>query len=63
MTADNNDGTFTAYFTPESIEPYNVELKFGGALVPNGCWTMTVSDDDGANGGKYSECEMLANIC
>ena len=41
----NDDGTSTAYYTPKASGPVNVELRFGGQLIPNGKYTHEVSFD------------------
>ncbi|VDN96536.1 unnamed protein product [Rodentolepis nana] len=37
----NDDGTSTAYFIPKEKGPVQVELRFGGQLIPNGKYTQT----------------------
>ena len=39
----NDDGTSTAYYTPKAPGPVNVELRYGGQLIPNGKYTQEVS--------------------
>ncbi|KAL5112591.1 Filamin-A [Taenia crassiceps] len=36
----NDDGTSTAYFLPKETGPVQVELRFGGQLIPNGKYTQ-----------------------
>jgi filamin len=39
---DRGDGTFTISFTPQFPGDYTIEIKFGGNLVPQGEYTITV---------------------
>ena len=41
---DKGDGTFTISFTPQFPGDYTIEIKFGGNLVPEGFYTVQVSD-------------------
>lgn len=38
----NEDGTSTAYFIPKEPGQIQVELRFGGQLIPNGKYTQEV---------------------
>lgn len=38
----NDDGTTTAYFTPKEKGPVQVELRYGGQLIPSGKYTQEV---------------------
>lgn len=40
---EQDDGTFSIAFTPQSPGPYTIEIKFGGEVIPNGSYTVQVS--------------------
>lgn len=39
---DNQDGTFTCYYTVKDAGEYTLSIKFGGQPVPEGFYTFTV---------------------
>lgn len=39
---DNGDKTFSIYYTVKDAGDYTISIKFGGELVPGGCYTFTV---------------------
>lgn len=40
---DNEDGTFSIYYTVKDAGDYTLSVKFGGQPVPDGFYTFTVS--------------------
>ncbi|CAH8854640.1 unnamed protein product [Trichobilharzia szidati] len=46
-TEDNGDGSTCVYYTPTQLGELNVELRYGGQLIPNGEFTQkVVSSED-----------------
>ncbi|VDP98421.1 unnamed protein product, partial [Trichobilharzia regenti] len=41
-TEDNGDGSTCVYYTPTQLGELNVELRYGGQLIPNGEFTQKV---------------------
>lgn len=39
---DNRDGTYSIYYTPVAAEQHAVAIKFGGAPIPNGQYSLWV---------------------
>lgn len=42
-TEHNGDGTTCVYYTPTQLSELNVELRYGGQLIPNGEFVQKVS--------------------
>ncbi|XP_076447622.1 filamin-A-like isoform X2 [Babylonia areolata] len=43
---DNDDSTYSIAFTPEAPGEYDIEIKYGGNLIPNGKYTAEAVPED-----------------
>ena len=46
---DNGDGTFSIYYTVKDAGEYTISIKFGGQPIPDGLYTVTVSQQTCCN--------------
>ncbi|CAH8512730.1 unnamed protein product [Schistosoma turkestanicum] len=63
-TEDNGDGTTCVYYTPTQLSELNVELRYGGQLIPNGEFVQkVVSPEDITDDSSHSTTYRPVVFC